>query len=272
MSNPLFMNDIEELRFGMNEGMQALVRSSSIKQACGADRRLASFISTYQTCFQRFIQEHAFNTYILCLSEHEASNNDGRLSMWRGYGSNGNGAAIVFDSSRINYNEASPLIVAPVTYANTSQRRAWLDSKLGEVAKAIQASTASDEQLPHLATELFERIRIFALFTKHDGFKEEQEWRVAYMPDRDTSGRLHHQYHYAVGTHGVEPKLRFKLEHIEGVTTDDFSFARIVDRILLGPSISSDLTVTTVRRMLEQRGKPELSGRIFASSTPYRSR
>ena len=73
-----------------------------------------------------------------------------------------------------------------------------------------------DEQI-YLATRaLFDRIKLFALSTKHDGFKEEKEWRAVYMSDRDDAGRLKHIQHYLNGARGVEPKLKLTLESTEG--------------------------------------------------------
>jgi hypothetical protein len=51
---------------------------------------------------------------LFCLSEHAKDDTDGRLSMWRGYGGNGNGAAIVFDTAKIAAREESPLVIAHV--------------------------------------------------------------------------------------------------------------------------------------------------------------
>ena len=272
LSNPMFMNDVEELRFGMLEGARALQLSDAIRQACTDDERHKTLLSAFNHFYGKFAEEHAFDTYIVCLSKHHPEDNDGRLSMWRGYGSNGNGAAIVFDTSKLNYNEASPLILAPVQYASTAQRHEWISKTLDGFAGLVRASDIPTEKLYLAAHALLERIKFFALFTKHDGFKEEEEWRVAYMPDRDREGRLRDMFHYAIGPHGVEPKLRFKMGPIEGITTNDFSLSKFIDRILLGPSLSNGLAITAVRRMLEQNGKLELCDRIRVSSTPYRAR
>src|SRR6185312_1309834 len=50
--------------------------------------------------------------------------------MWRGYGANGNGAAIVIDMAKINVTETSPLIIAKVSYDTSDARRDWLRAKL----------------------------------------------------------------------------------------------------------------------------------------------
>ncbi|MCO5398419.1 DUF2971 domain-containing protein [Ralstonia soli] len=272
-SNPMFMNDVEELRFGMNEGLHALLRSETIRAACGDEPRYKALLDAFSGYFNRFAVEHAFDTYIVCLSKHEEPEDiDGRLSMWRGYGGNGDGAAIVFDVSKLAYNENSPLVLAPVDYLSTAKRREWITGKIDQAAGLIQAGAFPIEKLYLAAHALLERIKFFALFTKHDGFREEQEWRVVYMPERDKAGKLRDMFNYAVGPRGIEPKLRFKVGHIDGITAEDMSMEKVVKKIILGPSLSSDLAITAVKRMLTKNGKVELCDRVSASTTPYRTR
>ena len=42
------------------------------------------------------------------------------------------------------------------------------------------------DKLAQASYYYFQRLKLFAIFTKHPGFKEENEWRVMYMRDRDT--------------------------------------------------------------------------------------
>jgi hypothetical protein len=51
--------------------------------------------------------------------------------MWRGYGGNGSGAAIVFDTAKLSPPEESPLILAQVHYGTTEKRRNWLRELIG---------------------------------------------------------------------------------------------------------------------------------------------
>jgi hypothetical protein len=44
--------------------------------------------------------------------------------MWRGYGGNGNGAAIVFDTAKIAAREESPLVIAHVHYGTAQMTAA----------------------------------------------------------------------------------------------------------------------------------------------------
>jgi hypothetical protein len=51
-----------------------------------------------------------------CLSEHAKDDTDGRPSMWRRYGGNGNGAAIVFDTAKIAARKEMFLVIRHVHY------------------------------------------------------------------------------------------------------------------------------------------------------------
>lgn len=272
LSNPLYMNDMEELRFGIFEGAHAFRQNEAIKTACSTPERYNRLQDAFEQKLNQFSTEQAFDIYVFCLSEHDAEkNSDGRLSMWRGYGSNGNGAAIVFDTTKINYLPGSPFIISNVTYASGDARRSWIDGKLTAFASLLKGQDIPDDKL-HIAVDaLFERIKIFALFTKHHGFSEEQEWRIVYLRERDYQKNLSGMLHYAVGKNGIEPKLKYKILPIEGLTASDLSLEKVVHQIILGPSISNPLAVSSVRRMLETVKKPEMAKRLIASTTPFRA-
>src|SRR5262249_26259708 len=82
-SNPLFMNDLEEVRFGMNNGARLFLGSSEIESACGSKQRIDALRSTFNYWYNTFANEHVLDLYVFCLSEHARENTDGVLSMWR---------------------------------------------------------------------------------------------------------------------------------------------------------------------------------------------
>ncbi len=270
-SNPLFMNDLEEVRFGVLRGVDLVLASPQIREACKSTSRIQLFTESFHHYFQRFENEHAFDTYVFCLSEHDRNDYDGLLSMWRGYGGNGSGAAIVFDTGRLNVVENTPLIISKVHYGSAEDRIAWLEGTLDKCCKVLRKTEIPDDKLYLAAHALFERIKVFALFSKHRGFAEEREWRVVYVRDRDQADKFAPMFHYWIGPRGVEPKLRFKIAPIQGLTSDDLSLSKIVERIILGPSLSSPLARTAVLRMIERLDKPALKERIYASTIPFRA-
>lgn len=268
-SNPLFMNDFEELRFGVNEGMSAFFESDlvSLSESSDVGEHLYNFMQQHH---QRFNEREVIDTYVLCFSRHVAGDDDGSLSMWRGYGANGAGAAIVFDTSKLKGGHDGPLILSHVDYASVDERRDWLKKKMSMISVALAGESLSREDVWYLSYGVFERIKVFALFSKHVGFKEENEWRAVYLMSRDPAKKMKRFFDYFVGPRGIEPKLKFKIEPIDGITPPDFRLSQIVDRIILGPTVSDALSVASMRRMLEANGVPELADRLVASSTPYR--
>jgi len=94
-SNPLFMNGLQEVRFGMLEGLKAFdefALTPYFLEACGGSKEKVKMIYTaFHAYFTQFEAEHVLDVYVFCLlsfclSEHDPNNLDGVLSMWRGYG------------------------------------------------------------------------------------------------------------------------------------------------------------------------------------------
>jgi hypothetical protein len=108
--------------------------------------------------------------------------------MWRGYGQHGNGAAIVFDPSKITLVPTSPLIFSKVSYVGDAERIAQVQSNLTSWVELTARLALPDDKLHLAAYAAFSLVKGLALVTKHSGFSEEKEWRVVYNPGRDTTG------------------------------------------------------------------------------------
>jgi hypothetical protein len=189
--------------------------------------------------------------------------------MWRGYGANGNGVAIVFDTGQMEAVEQSALIIAPVAYASNEARLRWLEELILKFARILGGSEIPNELLYVAANNLFERIKQFALYSKHHGFKEENEWRVVYFPDRDPEQKLKPMFGYWISGQGLEPKLKFKVEPMAGMVGKGLSLDTIIDQIILGPSSSSPLALNALKRMV-QANRPALTRKVWPSTIPFR--
>ena len=267
-SNPLYMNDVDELRYGMNLGLHAVRSHAGLREAC-PPAHYNALLDAFDTLFTTFDNDSAFDVYVFSCSEHDADiGDDGLLSMWRGYGGDGNGVAIVFDLAAL-VAARSPLLVRKVQYLSYEESEAWMDDKLHRFAAALSSLGAPVESMPQAAAALFERIKLFALFTKHRGFHEEREWRVVYLREQDTRAVLTQQLHYAIGPRGIEPRLRFTTDALGG-PSEGPALRDMVQRIILGPVLATPLALRSVVRMLELY-QPAWTDRVARSSTPYRS-
>ena len=269
-SNPLAMNDLEEVRFAINEGCRLIAQSEEIRRALETEERHQTFQQGVLHCYNTFGEQHVLDTYVFCLSEHAKDDYDGLLSMWRGYGGNGTGAAVVFDTSQLDVIQNSALMLDRVHYATTTQRLEWITKKIAQFVSVLATASVPDDKLHFAAHVLFERLKLFALFTKHQGFSEEREWRVVYSTERDAQKRMAHMCDYAVGPRGVELKLKFPVAPVEGVTGRELSLAKMIDRIILGPTMSNTLAIAAFNRMLERLKQPHLKAKVRVSAIPFR--
>jgi Protein of unknown function (DUF2971) len=269
-SNPLFMNDLEEMRFGIHEGVALFESSDAVDRACNTPQRAHAVKHHLRHYFNQFDNQHAFDVYVFCFSEHLPEKTDGILSMWRGYGGQGNGAALVFNTGFITPRAESPLILSKVHYDSKDNRVKFINEKLNEWCAIVNSAQLQDDQIYLAAYHFFHLIKIFALTFKHDGFREECEWRIIYLPDRDPQGLLKGGFDYVIGSRGVEPKLRFKIAPLQLEPAETWTFASILERIILGPSISSPLAKSSIVRMLEKVGRPEFAPKVSPSSIPLR--
>ena len=269
-SNPLFMNDYEEIRFGINEGMNAFLRGDFLEKLL-IDKDFCELLrNNAREWFDKFDKEHALDTYVFCFSEHLNTDTDGILSMWRGYGGNGSGVSLVFDTKKIIFRDDTPLIFGKVEYFSIKERMDWISKLIVDFCNIINKNKIEKNHARLCTFWFFERLKIFALTTKHRGFSEEHEWRVIYMPDRDHKKLLARFFDYRIKANGIEPRMKFKLEFIEGVTDTDFSLSKILSQIILGPSFSTHLARASALKMFE-RLSPILKDRVVASGIPYRS-
>lgn len=268
-SNPLNMNDSDELIFGMNQGAAEFRKNEALVKACGNEEVFGRLLRMFDHHFNHFDENHVLDTYISCFSRHDENDFDGSLSMWRGYGADGGGISFVIDTKEILPNEDSPIIIAPVKYATNEERVEWIKLRINQLAELLANLEKTDEVLNSIAWNWIERLKVFSLFTKHKGFEEEKEWRFVYLSDRDTQAHYSPMFGYNISDKGVEPKLKLRLDQIPGASSS-LTLESLIDRVILGPTTSSVLSMRSVARMLEINGKGELAEKVYASSIPYR--
>lgn len=263
-----FLKSIVPLKFGMNLGLHMINNETWSSQI--DPEKLRVFQEGYTFYYNEYAENHALDVYAFCLSEHDHADMDGRLSMWRGYGAQGNGAAIIFNTAAIAVALNTPIFLSKVRYETGESRRAWIKARIEDCFQRIKKFDVPDSKMWIPAHVLFEIIKVFSLTSKHKGFDDEREWRVVYLPERDRTGSLAGNRAHIITSRGVEPKLRLKIAPLPGTDDSNWTFNDIFDKIILGPGVSSELSRRSVQRMLENHGKKALADKVFASGIPFR--
>jgi hypothetical protein len=111
---------------------------------------------------------------------------------------------------------------------------------------------------------------MFALFSKHSGFRDEQEWRVVYLRDRDTGGLFTPYLSYALGPRGAEPKLKIPVEKIRSESFGPISLTELIEKIIVGPTVTSVVSQRAIVRMCNNLRPKLLEHKIIASGIPFR--
>lgn len=128
-SHPFVMNDTQELIFGLTIAKQILEEfkcDKKIIKMMGEKNNLTEICDEIYRNFDDFSNKYLNSTFVLSFSEHdEIQNPDGRLSMWRGYGADGQGAALIFCSKTFE-NNLSDFEFAKVKYGTDHTRKKLL--------------------------------------------------------------------------------------------------------------------------------------------------
>jgi len=132
--------------------------------------------------YERSLNDLALATYIASASEHHRSEDShGRLSMWRAFGGNKAGVAIVLGIPW--YSRASlklSLVVSPVAYLSADE----VNIELRQVIKNVRdkAEFMRSVNRVWVVGWVYNMLAIGAVCLKHKGFHEELEWRGIHFP------------------------------------------------------------------------------------------
>ncbi len=132
--------------------------------------------------FNRWWNDIQFNTFITSVSEHDDSEDrHGRLSMWRAFGMSTARVAIVFKVPKASAGAlALRLIFSPVAYLTEEEVHAVLAEVITNLGTSRDFLRSIDRQL--VVEFVFMMLLAGVTCLKHEGFREEREWRAIYCP------------------------------------------------------------------------------------------
>ncbi len=124
---------------------------------------------------------YIYNTlpgYISCFSEK-----GDLLSQWRSYGDDGKGIAISVDFNKLNIEKGGPFRFAGNVKKYYGNKVIYADSNLKNqikeiLKKIIEGKNSMAEIRPDDLCGIFN----LSYYSKNEGFREEAEWRIVYLP------------------------------------------------------------------------------------------
>jgi hypothetical protein len=205
--------------------------------------------------------------FMVSLSETEAADRLGRLSMWRAYGGKTSGAALIFNGEV--FADAQQQLMAfasPVLYGDYEQ-----------FAPQLKAVIDNLEREPHLLCNVpidiaFNTISTaldFAILSiKHLGFEEEREWRIIHQPFQYTSAHVKEKVTSVAGT----PQLIYELPlmNCPGLNMPELSLDQLLYRVIVGPSVHPETTRQALVEALRVKGVRAPEARVVISDIPLR--
>ena len=270
MRNTTCMADYREVQ----HGYEMLLKFFSDAPSKGA------FVAALDSCvpgvatealnlFDSRWQSIRLDTYITSISEHDASEDQHRrLSMWRAFGGNAARVGIVVNVPWYSGGaDALKLLFSPVAYSP--------EKRVHEVIHEVIANVAKDRDFvkiigrPELVTHVFNVLLAGVTCLKHEGFKEEREWRAIYCPKVRPSVLMQS----SIEVYASVPQRIYELPLDAQLSPDlaDLDFARIFDRIIIGPTPYQWAMYDAFVDALSKLGITDVGTRVRISGIPIRS-
>jgi hypothetical protein len=270
MRNVTAMTDYSEVRHGHAILMKLLQDDSLRKDFVGAlDACSAGAAEEGLKLFNSWQDDISFNTYITCVSEHdESEDHHGKLSMWRAFGGQTARVALVFTipTSLLNLGVLN-LIFSPVLYLTEQQ----VKEQFIEVTKNVHDNTdfLKTFEAPRIGQQVFNMLVAAVTCLKHEGFREEREWRLIYGPKRWKSEFIDSSTEVIGGIPQIVYKIPFDAK--VNPALNDLDLARLFERLIIGPTPVPWSMLEAFQIALETAGVPEPHKRIVISGIPVRA-
>lgn len=269
MRNATCMNDYNEMQHGLSCLVGSFQGDAGARFNAALDKCHTGLAGEIDQRFTEAAPGLLEHTYITSVSEHSDDEEAyGRLSMWQSYGS-GTSVALVFNSGPfLRDSDALPIYLTPVAYINADGFTGWIN-QIAENLEQKQALFAEVER--EAFAEWVFRALIFAVVSsKHEGFKEEKEWRIVHLPLLwpATAEKLPLDQVCLAGV----PQPIFKIPFVDhpdegfyGVTLPD-----LISRIIVGPTQYPGAIRTAFSQMLSAAGTENAFEKIHCSDLTLR--
>lgn len=264
------MNDYREVR----HGYEIIYRFFS------DETKRSAFYAALDTCLPGTAKEgiETFDdlwrnleagTYITSMSEHDdREDQHGRLSMWRAFGVSGPRVALVVNVPASSQGSlALNLMFSPVGYLTENEVHDSLIQAAANIRLDCGFLRSMDRRMVigYIAAMFLTAVTCL----KHEGFREEREWRAIYLPVQRSSALMQSNIEVVEGV----PQLVYKIPMDEKTNPilKDLDLSRILERVIIGPTQYGPAIGATFVAELFRMGIADADKRVVLSGIPIRS-
>jgi len=234
MRNTNAMSDYREVQHGFDI-LNKFFRDPS-KQAqfvAALDECVPGAANSAIQLFNQHWNTIRWHTYVASISEHESKEDlHGRLSMWRAFGGNSARVGIVLNIPGAEVAGALKIIFSPILYLDDHEA----DEVVPNIISNINAKKDFLKAVPlqTIVHQVFATLLVGVTCVKHEGFREEREWRAIYLPNIAPSDLIESSIETIAGV----PQKIYKLPLDETIPNapPELEFSKVFDRLIIGPS------------------------------------
>ena len=211
----------------------------------------------------------ALRTFIASVSEHDSSEDfHGRLSMWRAFGGNTARVGLVFNvPEHSDGGDAMRLAFCPVAYFNNEEAHRLIREVINLFT--INADFLKTIDAMEIRNWIFSMLLVNVAAVKHEGFREEREWRIIHSPELYPSELIRASTEIIGGV--PQPVYKLPLDKAIDPRLEDMDFAKLFDRLIIGPSPFPFAMVDAFAEALAKIGVVDAMKKICVSGIPIRS-
>jgi hypothetical protein len=265
LRNARGMQDFSEVEYGYSQLHDYFQNKDNLNAFDGCGENVTRDAITSFNQWWGHIQT---SSYISCFSEHGITEDlHGRLSMWRAFGRNTTGVAIVI-------NIPEPYAALPLKVMLSAVAYFTKDELLQEFNEVINRINSNQDFLKSLDRQMlvnfvYIMLMMATVSLKHPGFHEEREWRLVYFPTQSASSYISSATEVIAGIPQVVHKLSLENKPNEGIT--GIELPQLVDRVIIGPTQYASPIWQSLVRELTAVGVANAAEKVIASGIPLRS-
>jgi hypothetical protein len=269
MRNATCMSDYQEVQHGYGV-IDRYLRKNRDKFDSALNSCVSDIAVEALKLFDQWWQNIQTQTYIASISEHDRSEDiHGRLSMWRAFGGAATArVAIIMNLPlAVGINEGLGALFTPVGYFSDEVASRELDAVLDNISANQQFLKTVDRNI--FLRTIFMLLMTNVVSMKHEGFREEKEWRIIHVPKVLITSHIDSSVEVVGGVPQRVYKIPLRNNAETGVVGIDLR--ELFHGLIVGPSQFPLAMVDAFVTVLEEAGIQNAASRISFSRIPVRT-